>query len=201
MVFSDWYHYNKDGEYKETRIVSDDFEGKSLFLDFTDAQWNDTFNFFAQCLQFYLGQNQKFDPPMENVTKRNLLKEMGDQFHSWADSFFSIKKDNGEFMNLDTEVPKNEAFERFMKEANMSRMTANSFKKRLQSYAKYNSWIYNPKELANDGRIMKKINGKTEEHFFIKTKKKVPEAVAEIQVQHSSPAIEMTDEDFNELDM
>lgn len=194
VVFSDYYHYNKDGEYKQTRVVSDDFEGKSLFLDFDDAQWNLTYNLFAQALQFYLGCENKFDPPMDNVTKRNLLKEMGDQFHHWADTYFSIKRENGEHKNLDADVPKNEAFEDFVKNTNMKKFTSNRFKKCLKAYAQYNDWIFNPKDLAPDGRIMKKVNGETQEHFFIRTKIRPDEEVANMNV--AEDINEDIDDDF-----
>jgi len=170
-VFSDYYHYNKDGEYQQTRVVSDDFNGKSLFIDFDDAQWNTVLNFLAQCLSFYLGQTSKCDPPMENVMKRNLLKEMGEHFHSWADAFFSRVRDNGKLLNLDEYVSKLEAFNDFEKNTNVKKWSSNRFKKSLKSYAQYNEWVFNPKELATEGRIIKKVNGVSEEHFYIKTVK------------------------------
>tara|TARA_R110002050_G_scaffold155055_1_gene283045 strand:+ start:833 stop:3682 length:2850 start_codon:yes stop_codon:yes gene_type:complete len=182
VVFSDYYHYNKDGEYNQTRIVSDDFNGKSLFLDFDEAQWNSVLNFFAQCLQFYLGHKGKIDPPMENVEKRNLLKEMGDQFHSWADMFFALTRDSGQFMNLDAEVSKQYAFDNFEKSTNAKKWTSQRFKKSLKAYAKYSGWIFNPKDKAPDGRIIKKINGVSEEHFYIRTVKEAPQEQSEPQV-------------------
>lgn len=182
VVFSDYYHYNKDGEYQQTRIVSDDFGGKSLFLDFDDAQWNTVLNFFSQCLKFYLSHKHKIDPPMENVEKRNLLKEMGDQFHSWADVFFSIKRQDERLKHLDDYVSKQYAFENFEKSTNAKRWTSQKFKKSLNAYAKYNGWIFNPKDIAPEGRIIKKVQGASEEHFYIRTTKGLPAAQAEIPV-------------------
>jgi len=183
VVFSDYYHYNKDGEYSQTRIVSDDFHGKSLFIDFDDAQWNTCFNFFAQALQFYLSLEEKIDPPMENVEKRNLLKEMGDQFHSWADVFFNLKLDDVQLQHLDRDVSKQFAFEHFEKATNAKRWTSNRFKKALKAYAKYMGWIFNPKDRAPDGRIIKKVNGISEEHFYIRTKKMTPGEIAMLPVE------------------
>jgi len=171
VVFSDYYHYNKDGEYNQTRIISDDFDGKSLFLDFDEKQWNKVLNFLAQCLQFYLSQTGKIDPPMENVEKRNLLKEMGDQFHSWADGFFSLVKDNGDKRNLDDAVSKAYATGHFEKNTNIKKWTSNKFKKALKAYAKYNGWIFNPTDVAPNNRIIKKVDGESVEHFYIRTKK------------------------------
>ena len=182
-VFGDYYHYNKDGEYKQNRVVSEDFGGKSLFLDFTDPQWNDTYNFFVQCLQFYLGCTEKMDPPMENVIKRDLLKDMGDAFRDWADDFFSVKRESGEFLNLNDEVPKVEAWEHFKNNTGLSKVTANSFKKRLKAYVKYKGWIFNPKDVAPEGRIMKKEGGEVIEKFYIRTKPRVDQAVAELPVK------------------
>lgn len=73
-VFSDYYHVRTEGEdYAEDFTIRDDFD-KNLFLDYNEDEWNDDFNFFASCLQFYLSvpRETKINPPMDNVTKRNL---------------------------------------------------------------------------------------------------------------------------------
>lgn len=197
-VFSDYYHYNKDGEYNQTRIVSDDFEGKSLFLDFDDNQWNTTLNFFAQALQFYLAQTEKFDPPMENVEKRNLLKEMGEHFHAWADVFFEAKRDNGEMQFLDCDVSKNFAFKNFEDTSHNKKWTSNRFKKALMAYAKYNGWIFNPKDRAPDGRIIKKVDGASEEHFHIRTRKSIPSDQVDVPVKQDDDLWTEDDMDIDE---
>ncbi|KAA2218283.1 hypothetical protein [Maribacter flavus] len=198
VVFSDYYHYNKDDEYQQTRTVADDFGKKNLFQDFDEKQWNIVLNFFAQALRFYLSCDEKLSPPMENVEKRNLLKEMGDQFHSWADVFFSTKRNESEeYLYLDIEVSKQHAFENFEKTTNAKRWSANRFKKSLKAYAKYNGWIFNPKDRAPGGRIIKKVDGESVEHFYIRTKKGLPEELKDIPVDVEDD--EWTDDD-TELD-
>lgn len=173
-VFSDYYHYNNHEEYKQVRQVSDDFNGRNLFRDFTDTDWNDYYNFCAQCVQFFLAHPHKINPPMDNVTKRSLQAEMGDAFMGWAEAFFltkEINQDNIEqFKYLDQFFSKEYAFEEFMKTTQLRKWTSNKFKKALKAFCQWNNWILNPKELHNSGaRIVQKIDGKTQEAIFIRT--------------------------------
>src|SRR5690606_6153070 len=64
IVFSDYYHFSLEDEYKESRSVSDDFDGKSLFKDFDEHQWNSYYNFLAECVSFFLSREEKVNPPM-----------------------------------------------------------------------------------------------------------------------------------------
>jgi hypothetical protein len=174
-VFSDYYHYNKDGEYKQVRQVSDDFEGRNLFKDFTEAEWNAYYNFCIQCIQFYLGHPTKVDPPMDNVTKRSLQAEMGDAFMGWAEAFFETIHTNDitfkdEPKYLDKYFSKEIAFEEFQKANKGSKWLVTKFKKAIVAYCKLNNYTFNPKELQNQkGRIIMKIDGKSQEAFYIRT--------------------------------
>ncbi len=91
-VFSDYYHENK-GDYRESRSPADEF-GRTLFTDWNADDWEYFDNFMAQCLAFYLGTTEKINPPMENVSKRNLMSEMGDNFREWADIYFDTQSGN-----------------------------------------------------------------------------------------------------------
>lgn len=166
-VNSDYYHHNKDNEYKQTRKVSDDFGGKNLFEDFTEQQLNDTLVFWSQCCQFFLSHNEKVDPPMDNVNKRNLMAEMGDPFRNWADVYFSE-----ELNRLDTLISRSNAYEDYKKSVKHYK-TSNAFKKALKAFCKLNNYVLNPKELnPKGGRIIQRLNSNSssEECFFIKTK-------------------------------
>lgn len=171
MVFSDYYHYNKDNEYNQTRQVSDDFGGKNLFDDFNDTDFNNVYNFWAQCVQFYLNSKNKIEPPMENVTKRNLISEMGAAFNDWVYIYFS--EESG---RLDSYVSKPEAYADFKKKTS-SKLSSNRFKKALGAFCKYNNYILNPLEYRNaKGRIIKNLPNQygervSTEVFYIKTKK------------------------------
>ncbi|WP_372744310.1 primase-helicase family protein [Lutibacter sp.] len=173
-VFSDYYHYNKDDEYKEERQVSDDFGGKNLFKDFTQTEWNAYYNFCAQCIQFFLTHPKKINPPMDNVTKRSLQAEMGDAFIGWAEAFFATEVDNieqkGNFKYLDNFFSKEMAFKDFVDTTKQNKWTSNKFKKAMKAFCKWNGYVLNPKEFHNNsGRIIQKIGDKAAEVFFIKT--------------------------------
>lgn len=168
-VNSDYYHHNKDNEYKQTRRVSDDFNGKDLFNDFTEDEYLDFYVFCAQAVSFYLSSDEKIDPPMDNVNKRNLMGEMGDAFRGWANVYFS--KDN---QNLDKLISRGDAFEDYKKTSG-GKKSANNFKKSVKAFCKLNNYVFNPVEAGvKDGRIIKNMNEKTQECFFIKTEKSQP---------------------------
>jgi hypothetical protein len=174
-VFSDYYHFNKDDEYKQERQVSADFGGRNLFKDFTEAEWNAYYNFCAQCTQFFLAHPYKVNPPMDNVTKRSLHAEMGDAFEGWAEAFFATMLLNEGSMQeepkyLDNYFSKEMAFEDFMKATKQGKWTTNKFKKALKAFCKLNNYILNPKDLQNaPGRIVQKIDGKSQEAIYIRT--------------------------------
>lgn len=174
-VFSDYYHFNKDDEYKQVRQVSDDFGGRNLFKDFTEAEWNAYYNFCAQCVQFFLAHPNKVNPPMDNVTKRSLQAEMGDPFMGWADAFFSTTEgDPGTLEErtkyLDNYFSKEMAFEDFMRATKLGKWTVHKFKKALKAYCQLNGYIFNPKDLQNGkDRIIQKLEGKSIESIYIRT--------------------------------
>jgi hypothetical protein len=163
-VNSDYYHHNKDNEYKQTRRVSDDFNGKDLFNDFAESDYLDFYAFCAQSVQFYLSCSDKIDPPMDNVNKRNLMAEMGDAFRNWASVYFS-----SEAGNLDTDVIRTDAFTDYQKVSG-GKKSSNNFKKSVKAFCNLNNYVLDPKEAgAKNGRIIKNIDGKSHECFYIKT--------------------------------
>ena len=167
-VFSDYYHEKtENNDYRETRKIRDDF-GKDLFgPEYSEAEWNADFNFFAQCIRFYLSVPSplKVNPPMGNVTLRNLLAEMGQAFKDWADAFFDKEGEH-----IDTLIPKEEALSDFIKMTNNKGWTTNKFTKALKAYCRFYGYIYNPKNYQNSqGRISKKIDGSTKDMIYIQT--------------------------------
>jgi len=164
-AFSDYYHKkDTDGEYKETVTPNGEF-GKELFNDFTDAEWNKFYNFMALCVQVYLKFDEKIEPPMENIHKRNLRTAMGEDFLTWANDYFSNND------NLNITISKKIMFDDFVStipKAIGNRQKINKFKDKIKSYCQYRDFIFNPADLTDDtNRIMKKIENKTVEHFFI----------------------------------
>jgi len=175
-VNSDYYHEYKEGEYLETRRVSDDFAGKELFNDFTEQQYNDFYVLMAQCVQFYLSYGKKYNPPMDNVNKRNLMAEMGDAFRNWAGVYFSEEN-----AKLDVAFRRDQAFESYKK---VGKKSANGFKKSVEAFCKYKEYIFNPPEIEKsaDGRIVERIAGEgAKEMFYIKTKNDIPVVTAPVQ--------------------
>lgn len=174
--FSDYYHENNNDEYKESRNIASDFGGRNLFSGFTDAEWNDYYNFCAQCIQFFLSHPNKISPPMDNVTKRSLRAEMGEAFEGWADGFFANRQVDPvsfkelDFKYLDNYFSKDMAFDDFIKTSKQMKWSVNKFKKAIKAYCQLHGYIFNPKDLhTQQGRILQKIDGKTQEVIFIRT--------------------------------
>lgn len=161
-VFSDYYHYNSNNEYRQHRNPYDDF-GKNLFDDFTEDEWNLFFNFMAQCIKFYLSHPSKIDPPMKNVQMRNLKSVFGDAFGNWAEIYFTQDR-------LNTEIGKAAAFKDYQDVTNMHKATINNFTKRLKAWCKYHGHTYNPESKTNNGnRIIKTIDSQSVEMIYIQT--------------------------------
>lgn len=163
---SDYYH-EKGDRYNETRQVSDDFNGKRLLSDFTHQDWETYYNFCAQCVQFYLSRTEKLNPPLKDIEKRNLVRQMKTPFKNWADVYFIE-----EMLNI--EIIKQTAYEDYKKETGHNKATSHGFKKSLKAWCKFMGFEFNPEShpLMKDGRIMQRLDGsKPLEHIFIKTDK------------------------------
>ena len=166
MVYSDWYHVKtEDNDYTDTHKPINDF-CIELFGDmYSREQWNADLNFFAQCVQFYLSCPSpiKIDPPMENVTKRNLLANIGQNFNDWASNYF--REEN---KTLNAKVRKQTAFDSFIRETNARAITKNRFTKNLKEWCKLNAYTYNPAELADaNGRIQENDGLNTHDCVYI----------------------------------
>ena len=178
-VFSDYYHVRTEGDdYTEDFTIRDDM-GKNLFNDYDEEDWNNDINFFARCLQFYLSvpTEMKLNPPMDNVTKRNLRTEMTEPFKNWADVYFD--KNDG---NCDTLLDRDTAFQNFSAKSGQHKWTTNKFTKALKAWAKYTDYVdqLNPSEFRNSsGRIIRKVNGESAEMIFIQTREISAETIAE----------------------
>jgi hypothetical protein len=189
-VFSDYYHVRTEGEdYTEDFTIRDDF-GKNLFLDYDEAEWNNDFNFFAYCLQFYLSvpREIKLNPPMDNVTKRNLRTEMTEAFKSWADVYFDQNRGN-----CDKLIERDAAFKDFEAKSGQHKWKTNKFTKALKAWCKYTDYVskLNPEELRNSaGRIIRKVNNAAAEMIYVQTKELSAEQIAEAQKEGAEVAEE-----------
>jgi hypothetical protein len=171
-VFSDYYHYKKDDDedYLQHRTVADDFGGKQLFTDWDDQEHNRFMNFIIQCVQFYLRHPHKVNPPMGNVSKRNLLHEMQSTFVDWAKDAFYTETSNSVNVYLDNYVSKADLYESFIKDTGLlkSKYKAATFKKNVERYCRYNNWVFNPQHLLTDHKN-RRIMKNNEEYFYLQT--------------------------------
>lgn len=177
--FSDYYHHQRaedDGEYLQTRTVADDFDGVEMFSSWSDDEYNRYMNFIMQGVQFKLRHPDKVNPPMGNVSKRNLLHEMGDNFVNWANEKLIPSEEVNTYNELlDHEVDKKVLYDQFIQDTstNSNSYSTSRFKKNVHHWCKYNGWKFNPQELHTDkkqGRIMRNLNGKNVEMLYIQTK-------------------------------
>lgn len=168
ILTSDYYH-NKKKYYLENRRIVDDFNGKHLIQDFTTDDWNHYYNFISQCITFYLNHDQKINPPMENVEKRNTIRNIPNQFMNWANIYFSEESEK-----LNKEVNKIYAFDDFVTTEKMKNATSTKFKKWLSEWCTYKEYDLNPADyegVKKDGRIMRKVKNKPTEFVLIRTEK------------------------------
>ena len=161
-VFSDYFHASFEG-YGDERTPKDEF-GKNLFSDWNEEEWNDFYTVMLSSVEFYLNQPGKLNPPMDNISKRQYLMTMGDNFKGWADVYFS--KESG---NLEWEIQRQTAFEDYHESTKGYRLTPQSFMKRLDAWARFYGHELNPAEKCNQGkRIIKKVENTTYEYIYIK---------------------------------
>lgn len=173
MVFSDYYHEKTaENDYLETRSIRDDFGRNLMTNDYTEEDWNQDLNFFAQCLQFYLAMADKgikIQPPMENIIKRKYKADMGASFEDWAYGYFA---EEGEHVNQF--IQRDIAYDDFVAFAKVpkSYWTMQRFTKALKGFANLCPYIevLNPEELLNaSGRLLRKVEGQTKEMIFLRT--------------------------------
>lgn len=150
-VFSDYYHFENNGEYNETRDPKSDF-GKTLFFQFDEKEWNLFYNTMAACCRWYMNF-EKIEPPMGNVMIRNLQNFMGQAFLRWADVYFSE-----EGSRRDAYVIKRIALEDFLRETKLTGWSTQAFTSRLVAWCRYKNLILDPAELQNkEGRLIKNV--------------------------------------------
>ncbi|MEM8564910.1 MAG: hypothetical protein AAGF85_00520 [Bacteroidota bacterium] len=169
VVFSDYYHNNETGEYREDRSPYDEF-GKNLFKDFNSHDWKLFFNLMAQCIKLYLNFS-KINPPLDDAKKRSYLSLMTETFKNWADVYFSSESER-----FDKAVIKKDAFEDFITATRLKTWTATRFGKALRFWCLYHGYEFNPPEVCNsNGRIVKNENHVTTEFVYIRSVSEVNE--------------------------
>lgn len=150
-TFSDYYHKNPNGEYREERDPKKEF-GKNLFKEFTKEENNFWLNTMAYCVQVWLKVG-KIDPPMKSVMENTYRAKMGPSFHSWADTFFG-----SEDGRLNAYIQRGFAFKSYQVDLGDNKLTSNGFIDKVNYWCLYNGYQLNPKDLhtTKDGRISRK---------------------------------------------
>lgn len=109
---------------------------------------------------------------MANMTIRHLKASMGANFEDWAEGYFSPESGH-----LDTYLARDDVFNEYQRFSNVSRITMQTFTKRLKAFCKLCPWVdcLNPPELCNaGGRIQRAVQitpelRKTKDMIYIRS--------------------------------
>jgi hypothetical protein len=187
---SDYYHEKtKYNDYKETRSPLSKY-GRMLFDEFTEEEWVKFYNFIAYCIQLQM-RFFKIQPPMQNLEKRQLRRLMikgvtkNEEFFKWGNNYFIVcpvserpdisPDDHGYFNVLFRREAAFLNFKSTLTDLQERKYTSSQFRSSLEAWAEYYGYEFNPLPLctganaATDRRILKTIDGKTTELFYIST--------------------------------
>jgi hypothetical protein len=105
------------------------------------------------------------------------VEEINHVFKEWADTFFATRftaiptMKGSDFKYLDCYFSKEMAYENFVKATTFKKWTVSKFKNELKLYCQISGYIFNPESLQNfSERIIRKMEFKTQEVFYIQTK-------------------------------
>jgi DNA primase len=138
LAFSDYYNAQ--------RKPVDEFG--LLFDDWDAEQWNLFYNFMASCLQMYF-QHGLIQAPNNNLVRRRLRQEMGEDFLSWAEDYFH---ESGNKLN--SRLPKDEMYNHIIEAVPSFKkwMKPYDFKKRLKKFCEYKTYRFNPVKKGLDDK-------------------------------------------------
>lgn len=164
--YSDYYH--SDGkEYESSRSVKDDFNGATLWDETYGLEdWNNDDNFWMQCVQFYLSQADKIDPPKENLVVRNLMQKIGDVQLKWCNDFFTEE-------NLNVYIHTDDVQDDYKRAAGKTAKATAKMTEGIEEWCEYMSYL-SKKSYVLEGKkkaITNTVTGKRNSiyHFFINT--------------------------------
>ncbi|MDP3914356.1 MAG: hypothetical protein Q8R96_11555 [Bacteroidota bacterium] len=153
MVFYDFYN----DDHKPVH----DF-GCAFFSEWDADQWNLFYNLMATCLVMYFRSKQNgwsgtkrlgiVPPPMDDVELRKLRQTMGENFLTWAESFF-YWNDTNKTGNLNEQHVRKDLFDLFMNENPIERKYCNAhrFKEKMLAYCHYKNFDFNPTKRNKNG--------------------------------------------------
>jgi len=186
---SDYYHEKtKYNDYRENRSPLSKY-GRMLFDEFTEEEWNKFYNFMAYCIQLQM-RFFKIQPPMANLEKRQLRRLMikgvskDEEFFRWANTYFCIPPDprpaispeeHGYFNVMMIRETAFKQFRESLTDLQGKKYKSGQFKQSLEAWCEYYGYELNPmplctgKNAAEERRILKTIDNKTTECFYIST--------------------------------
>jgi len=204
---SDYYHEaTKFNDYKETRTPLTKF-GRRLYDDFTDEEWIKFYNLIAYCIQLTM-RFYKIQPPMMNLEKRQLRRAMSqglgkdEDFFTWANDYFInypgqekpliSPPEQGYFNTLVVREYAFEAFKSKLSRKQQGDYRSAKFKNHVQAWCDYYNFDLNPVNLCtgsteNNRRIIKSIDGKSMECFYISTKPNISQITNEPDQEDKPP--------------
>ena len=170
-AFSDYYHADDMQKGMKERSPLSEF-GKNLISDYDDKEMNSFLNFLMNCMTVWKRIGVRIQPPMKEIEKRIMQRDLTDEFLFWADDYFTEER-------LNCLVNKDEAFDAYKQTLNpkfAQMMKARTFKQKLILYCSYKEWKFNPQSMLiseteksrND--IRRKVDGKECYFFYIDTK-------------------------------
>lgn len=136
MAYSDYFHYNPAGEYRQERRPIDEF-GKPFFQeDFGADEWNHFLNLMARSVQAWL-QLGKVNPPLGQMLANQYRNKVGSEFIAWADVYFAED-------NLDSYVQRIKSFEIYKRDVGGPVNTPQKWFDRLEYWCKFKGYVLNP---------------------------------------------------------
>lgn len=106
--------------------------------------------------------------------ENNISKEkVHDDFKEWADSFFKVKTEAGECKYLNNYFSQQMAYNDFrcVSKRPSFNCPSSKFIKQMIAYCELNGYTFNPIELqTHGGRIIRKIDDRTQLAFYVQTK-------------------------------
>jgi len=139
LAFSDYYN--------EHRGVGEEF-GRQFFYEWDWEQWNLFYNWMATCIQAFLRYGMKYTIPNDNIQRRRLRQEIGEDFISWASDMYCKE---GAFLNkmVKRQIACDDFLDRYTQQKRY--VNERKFKKKLIQYSEYADLNWNPTH--DGGRI------------------------------------------------
>lgn len=145
LGFSNWYN--------DKHKPIDDFKMNFWSEEWPLEQWNMFYNLAATCLQLYF-KHGIIQAPTERLEKRRMRQELGENFLTWAEQYFSnssnlnkiIKKED---LYKGSPIPNGDGFGiKFPQD--LRYVTITIFKRKLRMLCKYKNWEFNPSKKGDD---------------------------------------------------